>query len=50
MIDIIRAFLALLAFFAGGFLAGYWYRGHHVAALGTVEPSPWQDYHSEEHP
>jgi hypothetical protein len=48
-LQVLLVFLSLLAFGVGGFIVGYRYRGARTAALGTVEPSPWRDYHSKEH-
>jgi hypothetical protein len=42
------AFLAIAGYGAMCGFLGYVYRGYRTAALGTVEPSPWRDYHSKE--
>jgi hypothetical protein len=44
------AFLALAGYGCVCVLLGYFYRGLRTAALGTVEKSPWAEYHSDKTP
>ena len=44
------AFLALAGYGSICVLLGYFYRGYRTAALGTVEPNPWAEYHSDKTP